>query len=51
MRPERLAHAIQRLGSRPATVPAVEQPARVAVEVGGSTRLIDRDSIRFVETR
>lgn len=50
VRPERLAHAIQRLGSRPATVPAVEQPARVAVEVGGSTRLIDRDSIRFVET-
>jgi DNA-binding LytR/AlgR family response regulator len=48
VRPERLSDAIRRLGAgRPETVE--EEQSRIAVETGGRTRLIDRDSIRFVE--
>jgi DNA-binding LytR/AlgR family response regulator len=54
VRPERLSDAIRRLG------PADRRPAagggeqevdidRIAVETGGRTRMVERDSIRFVE--
>jgi len=51
VRPERLSDAIRRLGA-PARRPASESsedPDRIAVETGGRTRMIERDSIRFVE--
>ena len=48
VRPERLSDAIRRVGSG-ARGPAEEDSSRIAVETGGRTRLIDRDSIRFVE--
>jgi DNA-binding LytR/AlgR family response regulator len=50
VRPERLSDAIRRLGA-PARGPAAdgEDPTRIAVETGGVTRMVERDSIRFVE--
>lgn len=55
VRPERLSDAIRRLGA-PARDPIGEngeEPEedldRIAVETGGRTRMIERDSIRFVE--
>jgi DNA-binding LytR/AlgR family response regulator len=55
VRPERLSDAIRRLGA-PARAPGGsdgDEPEsdldRIAVETGGRTRLIERDSIRFVE--
>ncbi|HVW32955.1 MAG TPA: LytTR family DNA-binding domain-containing protein [Acidimicrobiia bacterium] len=61
VRPERLSDAIRRLGA--GTRPAVpgsgagsgsggagdDDLDRIAVETGGRTRMVDRDSIRFVE--
>jgi DNA-binding LytR/AlgR family response regulator len=50
VRPDRLADAIRRLGGsprRPATDD--EDPSRIAVDVAGVTRMVERDSIRFVE--
>jgi DNA-binding LytR/AlgR family response regulator len=50
VRAERLSDAIRRLGapaSRPGT--SEEDPTRIAVETGGRTRMVERDSIRFVE--
>lgn len=50
VRPDRLSDAIGRLGvpaRRPA--PDDEDPSRIAVEIGGVTRLVERDAIRFVE--
>lgn len=49
--PERLADAIRRLGPvhQRRHAGAKEEPARIAVETGGRTRLVERDSIRFVE--
>lgn len=56
VRPERLADAIRRLGGPGRGAPGDDGDAgpeeeldRIAVETGGRTRLIDRDSIRFVE--
>jgi DNA-binding LytR/AlgR family response regulator len=51
VRPERLSDAIRRLGAGRRPVPAAdgEDPARIAVDTGGRTRLVARDSIRFVE--
>jgi DNA-binding LytR/AlgR family response regulator len=54
VRPERLSDALRRVGSAPGTAahrPAghPEDPSRIAVETGGCTRLVERDSIRFVE--
>ena len=50
VRPERLSDAIRRLGT-PARRPPGDgdDPDRIAVETGGRTRMIERDSIRFVE--
>jgi DNA-binding LytR/AlgR family response regulator len=50
VRPDRLSDAIRRLGV-PARRPATdhEDPTRIAVEIGGVTRMVERDSIRFVE--
>jgi DNA-binding LytR/AlgR family response regulator len=50
VRPERLSDALRRVGTRghrPAGNP--EDPSRIAVETGGRTRMVERDSIRFVE--
>jgi DNA-binding LytR/AlgR family response regulator len=55
VRPERLSDAIRRLGApaRGAGVndgeTAEEHLDRIPVETGGRTRMVDRDSIRFVE--
>ena len=52
VRPERLSDAIRRLGTSPARSDdeaEAEDPARIAVETGGRTRMIERDSIRFAE--
>jgi DNA-binding LytR/AlgR family response regulator len=50
VRPERLSDAIRRLGA-PARRPGADgdDPDRIAVETGGRTRMVERDSIRFVE--
>jgi DNA-binding LytR/AlgR family response regulator len=50
VRAERLSDAIRRLGG-PARRPVAdgEDPDRIAVETGGRTRMVERDSIRFVE--
>ena len=50
VRPERLSDAVRRLGA-PARRPtgAGDDPSRIAVETGGRTRMVERDSIRFVE--
>jgi DNA-binding LytR/AlgR family response regulator len=50
VRPERLSDAIRRLGgpARPAAAGGAEED-RIAVETGGRTRMVERDSIRFVE--
>jgi DNA-binding LytR/AlgR family response regulator len=54
VRPERLSDALRRVGGgsgsgvhRPGDSP--EDPSRIAVETGGRTRMVERDSIRFVE--
>jgi DNA-binding LytR/AlgR family response regulator len=54
VRPERLSDAIRRLGAPPRSAGASdgEEPEdldRIAVETGGRTRIVERDSIRFVE--
>ncbi|HEY3241284.1 MAG TPA: LytTR family DNA-binding domain-containing protein [Acidimicrobiia bacterium] len=50
VRPERLSDAIRRLGGGTRrTGPGEDDPSRIAVETGGRTRLVERDSIRFVE--
>ncbi len=54
VRPERLSDAIRRLNSpaRPAVGAGLQGDAgsnRIAVETGGRTRMIERDSIRYVE--
>ena len=52
VRPERLSDAIRRLGAparRPVGGGDGEDADRIAVETGGRTRMIERDSIRFVE--
>ncbi len=50
VRPERLSDAIRRLGA-PIRAPEDngDDLTRLAVETGGRTRMVDRDSIRFVE--
>jgi DNA-binding LytR/AlgR family response regulator len=50
VRPDRLSDAIRRL-SPPARRPTAdeEDPTRIAVEIAGVTRMVERDSIRFVE--
>lgn len=48
VRPERLSDAIRRLGGN-RSGPGDEGHSRIAVETGGRTRLVDRDSIRYVE--
>ncbi|MGH9012001.1 MAG: LytR/AlgR family response regulator transcription factor [Acidimicrobiia bacterium] len=48
VRPERLSDAIRRLGPA-ADRRLPEEDGRIAVETGGRTRLVERDSIRFVE--
>ena len=53
VRPERLSDAIRRLGAPPRRVDddgvADDELDRIAVETGGRTRMVERDSIRFVE--
>ncbi len=57
VRPERLSDAIRRLGAPPRRAvdddsdddDDVEDLDRIAVETGGHTRMVERDSIRFVE--
>jgi DNA-binding LytR/AlgR family response regulator len=53
VRPERLSDALQRVGPRAGGNhrPGGNSvdPSRIAVETGGRTRMIDRDSIRYVE--
>ena len=56
MRPERLADAIRRLGAPPrrgdddgGEDDGEDELDRIAVETGGRTRMVERDSIRFVE--
>ena len=50
VRPERLSDAIRRLGTPPRRPgPDGDDPSRIAVETGGRTRMVERDSIRFVE--
>jgi DNA-binding LytR/AlgR family response regulator len=52
VRPERLSDAIRRLGApakRPGGAGEGDDPDRIAVETGGRTRMVERDSIRFVE--
>ena len=54
VRPERLSDAIRRLGAPARDAvdndgAAQEDLDRIAVETGGRTRMVDRDSIRFVE--
>jgi DNA-binding LytR/AlgR family response regulator len=50
VRAERLSDAIRRLGV-PARRPGGDggDPSRIAVETGGVTRMVERDSIQFVE--
>ena len=53
VRPERLSDAIRRLGAGRASGDAddgADAASRIAVEVGGRTRLIELDSICFVES-
>jgi DNA-binding LytR/AlgR family response regulator len=53
VRPERLSDAIRRLGAARSSGGAEDgedAASRIAVEVGGRTRLIERDSICFVES-
>jgi DNA-binding LytR/AlgR family response regulator len=52
VRPERLSDAINRLiTSRPSGVQTAEEAgSRIAVEMGGRTRLVERDTIRYVES-
>jgi DNA-binding LytR/AlgR family response regulator len=47
VRPERLSDAIHRLGG--VKRPAGDDDSRIAVEMGGRTRLVERESIRYVE--
>lgn len=47
VRAERLSDAVRRLGGPRRTDD--DEASRVAVETGGRTRFVDRDSIRFVE--
>jgi DNA-binding LytR/AlgR family response regulator len=53
VRPDRLSDAIRRLDGVPARRTAAddgdEDPSRIAVETGGVTRMVERESIRFVE--
>ena len=53
VRPERLTDAIGRITAgrlRPVTeIENKEDPTRIAVEMGGRTRFVERDSIRYVE--
>ena len=56
VRPERLSDAIRRLGGPPRGSGDAEDEEedadeldRIAVETGGRTRMVERDSIRFVE--
>jgi DNA-binding LytR/AlgR family response regulator len=52
VRPERLSDAIRRLGTpgrRGDEDPEAEEFDRIAVETGGRTRMVERESIRFVE--
>jgi DNA-binding LytR/AlgR family response regulator len=50
VRPERLSDAIRRLGAPARRLGADgEDATRIAVETGGRTRMVERDSIRFVE--
>jgi DNA-binding LytR/AlgR family response regulator len=52
VRPERLADALRRVGSGggvPRAGGNPGDPSRIAVETGGRTRMVERDSIRFVE--
>jgi DNA-binding LytR/AlgR family response regulator len=50
VRAERLSDAIQRLGAPASRLGTSEEdPARIAVETGGRTRMVERDSIQFVE--
>ena len=54
VRPERLSDAIRRLGAPLRQVDddgaaADDELDRIAVETGGRTRMVERDSIRFVE--
>ena len=50
VRPERLSDAIRRLGAPARRLGADgDDPTRIAVETGGRTLMVERDSIRFVE--
>jgi DNA-binding LytR/AlgR family response regulator len=50
VRPERLSDAIRRLGAPVRRADGDgEDPTRIAVETGGRTLMVERDSIRFVE--
>jgi DNA-binding LytR/AlgR family response regulator len=54
VRPERLSDALRRVGGAggggtPPPGGNAEDPSRIAVETGGRTRMVERDSIRFVE--
>jgi DNA-binding LytR/AlgR family response regulator len=52
VRPDRLSDALQRVGPRGGgNRPGgnSEDPSRIAVETGGRTRMVERDSIRYVE--
>jgi DNA-binding LytR/AlgR family response regulator len=52
VRPERLSEAIGRITAgrgRTAAEGDKEDPTRIAVETGGRTRFLERDSIRYVE--
>ncbi len=55
VRPERLSDAIRRLGAPPRRAGGDDGSdhddglGRIAVETGGRTRMVERDSIRFVE--
>jgi DNA-binding LytR/AlgR family response regulator len=49
VRSERLSDAIRRLGAARQPEAPKEDSSRIAVETGGRTRLVERDSIRFVE--
>ncbi|MGH9043081.1 MAG: LytR/AlgR family response regulator transcription factor [Acidimicrobiia bacterium] len=52
VRPERLSDAIGRITagrSRPPGEGDTEDPTRIAVDIGGRTRFVERDTIRYVE--
>jgi DNA-binding LytR/AlgR family response regulator len=54
VRPERLSDALRRVGGESGSGAGrpgahLEDPSRIAVETGGRTRMVERDSIRFVE--